>query len=232
MSLLSAQRQFALVDQSNSDEDIVARVVAGDIASFEILMRRHNTRLYRIGRAILRNEADAEDLMQEAYIRAYQNLSKFEGRAKFSTWLSRIAVNEALARKRSLARREEIEPMVDPQSERAKNFPERGASPEQQASAGEMRGLLEEAIDSLPEQYRTVIMLRDIQEMETTETAEALDISEQNVKTRLHRARALLRKRLYLRAGEQKAEAYPFHAVRCDRVVASVFAVIWPDRKL
>ena len=122
--------------------------------------------------------------------------------------------------------------MVDPQSQRAKNFRLQAASPEQQVSAGEMRGLLEEAINSLPEQYRTVIMLRDIQEMETAETAEALDITEQNVKTRLHRARALLRKRLYMRAGEQKAEAYPFHAVRCDRVVANVFAIIWPDRKM
>jgi RNA polymerase sigma-70 factor, ECF subfamily len=229
---MSAQVMATPAVEANSDEDIVARVVAGDIGSFEILMRRHNQRLYRIGRAILRNDADAEDLMQESYIRAYQNLSKFEGRAKFSTWLSRIAVNEALARKRSLARREEIEPMVDPQSDRAKNFPLRAASPEQQVSTNEMRGLLEDAIDSLPDQYRTVIMLRDIQEMETAETAEALDITEQNVKTRLHRARALLRKRLYLRAGEQKAEAYPFHAVRCDRVVKNVFAVIWPDRKL
>ncbi len=229
---MSAQSMVAPAMESNTDEDIVARVVAGDIASFEVLMRRHNQRLYRIGRAILRNDADAEDLMQESYIRAYQNLSKFEGRAKFSTWLSRIAVNEALARKRSLARREEIEPMVDPQSDRAKNFPERSASPEQQVSAKEMRGLLEDAIDSLPDQYRTVIMLRDIQEMETAETAETLDITEQNVKTRLHRARALLRKRLYMRAGEQKAEAYPFHAVRCDRVVNNVFAVIWPERKL
>lgn len=229
---MSSQSMVTPAAEANTDEDIVARVLAGDVASFEILMRRHNQRLYRIGRAILRNDADAEDLMQEAYIRAYQNLSKFEGRAKFSTWLSRIAVNEALARKRSLSRREEIEPMVDPQSERAKNFPERSASPEQQVSANELRGLLEEAIDSLPDPYRTVIMLRDIQEMETAETAEALDITEQNVKTRLHRARALLRKRLYMRAGEQRIEAYPFHAVRCDRVVKNVFAVILPFRKM
>src|SRR5256885_9630855 len=92
-----------------SDEDIVTRVLAGDLASFEILMRRHNQRLYRIGRAILRNDAEAEDVMQDAYVRAYEHLNQFAGRAKFSTWLSRIAVNEALARRKHFGREEALE---------------------------------------------------------------------------------------------------------------------------
>lgn len=223
---MRAQTAVQAPETSQTDEQVVARVIAGDVASFEILMRRHNTRLYRIGRAILKNDADAEDLMQETYIRAYRNLSRFEGRSKFSTWLSRIAVNEAIARKRSTERREEIEPMIDPQSDRAKDFQSRVPSPEQQASSREVQSLLETAIDSLPDIYRTVLMMRDIQDMETAETAEVLDISEQNVKTRLHRARALLRRRLYAQAGSRKQEAYPFMAVRCDRVVANVFARI------
>src|SRR5438270_11930212 len=98
--------------ESLSDEEIVTQVLAGDLAGFEILMRRHNQRLYRIGRAILRNDAEAEDVMQDAYVRAYEHLAQFAGRAKFSTWLSRIAVNESLARKRHLAKHEELEPQM------------------------------------------------------------------------------------------------------------------------
>src|SRR5882672_1811843 len=95
-----------------TDEEVVARVLAGDVRSFEILMRRHNQRLYRIGRAILRNDAEAEDVMQDAYVRAYEHLAQFAGRAKFSTWLSRIAVNESLSRRRRLAKHEELEPQM------------------------------------------------------------------------------------------------------------------------
>lgn len=206
-----------------SDEEVVSRVLAGDVASFEILMRRHNQRLYRIGRAILKNDAEAEDVMQDAYVRAYEHLGQFAGRAKFSTWLSRIAVNEALARRKSFGKEEALETMGEEQERSEERFAASGRNPEQQAGDAEMRGLLEGAISSLPDIYRAVIMLRDVEEMDTTETAMALELSEENVKTRLHRARAMLRKKLYARAGEHASEVFAFHAVRCDRVVKNVF---------
>ena len=228
----------ASMSASLSDEEVVARVLSGDVAGFEILMRRHNQRLYRIGRAILRNDAEAEDVMQDAYVRAYEHLSQFQGKAKFSTWLSRIAVNEALARRKSFAREEALEPMADEKQDSARwsatrvseRFQSAGRSPEHQASDSELRGILESAITSLPDDYRTVIMLRDVEEMDTAETAAALDISEENVKTRLHRARAMLRKKLYLRVGGEKAAAFAFHAVRCDRVVKNVMERIAAKR--
>ncbi|MCU1309676.1 MAG: polymerase sigma-54 factor RpoN [Candidatus Angelobacter sp.] len=220
-----------------SDEEVVARVLAGDVASFEILMRRHNQRLYRIGRAILRNDAEAEDVMQDAYVRAYEHLAQFAGRAKFSTWLSRIAVNESLARRRHLARHEELEPQMknkenmnasDENGHRTERFAASAPNPEEQASSSELQRLLEVAIEALPDDFRAVLVMRDVEEMDTAEAAAALDISEENVKVRLHRARALLRKKLYvtLNAGSRHKEAFPFHAVRCDRVVKKVFTRI------
>jgi len=206
-----------------SDEEIVARVVEGDTALFELLMRRHNQRIYRVARAILRDDCEAEDVMQDTYVRAYQHLSQFEGRAKFTTWLTRIAVHESLARAERRGRFESYLPDDtnfdgDPMA----YVPSKDRTPEQQASNRELGDLLEQAILSLPETYRTVIIMRDIEEMTTAETAEALDITEENVKVRLHRARTLLRDELYSRAGASSSEAFAFHAVRCDRVVNAV----------
>ncbi len=204
-----------------TDEQVVARVLAGDTALFEIIMRRYNQRLYRVARAILRDDAEAEDVMQDAYVRAFQHLGQFAGRAKFSTWLTRIAVNEALARARRRGRFDELEDLVESHGDSmmASSAP----SPEQQASVGELKGLLEAAVLSLPEHYRAVLMMRDIEEMSTAEVAACLELSEENVKVRLHRARALLRKELYARAGEGASAAFPFPATRCDRVVQAVF---------
>jgi RNA polymerase sigma-70 factor (ECF subfamily) len=222
-----AAAQQPVLNNALSDEEVVARVLDGDLPSFEILMRRHNQRLYRIGRAILRNDAEAEDVMQDAYVRAYEHLSQFAGRAKFSTWLSRIAVNEALARKRRLRAHGELEPsnMTDEHGYELKmeHISTSTPNPEQQAATSEMKGLLEAAIEDLPDDYRSVLVLRDVEEMDTNETATALDISEENVKVRLHRARALLRKKMFARVGAQRKEAFLFHAVRCDRVVKNVF---------
>jgi RNA polymerase sigma-70 factor, ECF subfamily len=206
-----------------SDEEIVARVVEGDTALFELLMRRHNQRIYRVARAILRDDGEAEDVMQDTYVRAYQHLSQFEGRAKFTTWLTRIAVHESLARVERRGRFESYLPDDtnfdgDPMA----YVPSKDRTPEQQASNRELGDLLEQTILALPETYRTVIIMRDIEEMTTAETAEALDITEENVKVRLHRARTLLRDELYSRAGASSSEAFAFHAVRCDRVVNAV----------
>jgi RNA polymerase sigma-70 factor, ECF subfamily len=208
------------------DEEIVSRVLAGDTALFEIIMRRHNQLLYRVTQGILRNDSEAEDVMQEAYVRAYEHLDQFAGRAPFRTWLTRIAVHEALARA-ARGKRFAVPGPAQPSAGDVMDLfasPER--SPEQQASDSELRVLLERAIAGLPDLYRCVFMLRDVEQMSIVEVAEALDLSENVVKIRLHRARRALRKAIYARAGGQLTGAFPFHASRCDRVVASVLARI------
>ncbi len=205
-----------------TDEEVVSRVLAGDSAMFEVLMRRHNQRLYRVARSILRNDGEAEDVMQDAYVRAYEHLDQFAGRAKFSTWLTRIAVHEALARDRRSKRYEEPE-TTEHGGDPMDNFASLAPSPEQHASNLEVRRLLEDAIAKLPDSYRTVFMLRDVEEMSTADTADVLEISEENVKIRLHRARVLLRRSLYAQAGSERNQAFHFDAVRCDRVVKNVF---------
>jgi RNA polymerase sigma-70 factor, ECF subfamily len=213
----------AALQEPLSDEEVVVRVLAGQTALFEIVMRRHNQRLYRVARAILRNDGEAEDVMQDAYVRAYEHIAQFAGRAKFSTWLTRIAVHEALARQQRGNRYQELEPMSKRNGDPMNSLVSSEPNPEQQASNSEIRMLLEEAVEKLPDAYRTIFMLRDVEEMSTTDAAEVLEISEENVKVRLHRARALLRKDLYHRVGTERKEVFNFHALRCDRVVKNVF---------
>ena len=204
------------------DEEVVARVLAGETALFEILMRRYNQRLYRVARVILREDGEAEDVMQDAYVRAYEHLNQFAGKAAFSTWLTRIAIHEALARKRRRGRMEELDALPttgDVMSILKSSAP----TPETGAAQAEMRQILEQAIERLPETYRTVVVLREVEEMSVAETAESLGVTDAVVKTRLHRAHAMLRKELYQRARGGAAEIYQFHAVRCDRVVKNVF---------
>ena len=206
-----------------SDEEVVARVLGGETNLFEIVMRRYNQRLYRVARAILRNDSEVEDVMQDAYVRAYEHLGQFAGRAKFSTWLTRIAVHEALMRRRRGNRYQELQPMSEREKDPMEAFPSMALNPEQQASTSQIRGLLEEAVEQLPDAYRAVFILRDVEEMNTIETAAVLNLTEENVKVRLHRARALLRKSLFAKAGMERKEAFSFHATRCDRVVKNVF---------
>jgi RNA polymerase sigma-70 factor, ECF subfamily len=206
-----------------SDEEVVVRVLAGETAMFEIVMRRHNQRIYRVARAILRNDGEAEDVMQDAYVRAYEHLHQFAGRAKFSTWLTRIAVHEALARQRRSKRYEEVGPTSEREGDPMDRFASLTPNPEQQMSNSELRRLLEQAVEKLPDAYRAVFMLREVEDMSTTDAAYALEITEENVKVRLHRARALLRKSLFAVAGTESREAFNFNAVRCGRVVKNVF---------
>jgi RNA polymerase sigma-70 factor, ECF subfamily len=173
-------------------------------------------------RRVLKRAKDV-DVMRDAYVRAFEHLAQFAGRAKFSTWLTRIAVHEALARQRRGNRNQELEPMSERNGDPMDRPPTLEPNPEQQASNSEIRRLLEEAVEKLPDAYRTIFMLRDVEEMSTTDTANILEISEENVKVRLHRARALLREGLYARAGIERKEAFNFHAVRCDRIVKNVF---------
>lgn len=206
-----------------TDEEIVDRIRAGETALYEIIMRRYNQRLYRVARGILRDDHEAEDVMQDAYVRAYQHLEQFARRAPFSTWLTRIAVHEALARVRKRNRMESID---DEEAEGAlvMNLAEPSADPERSASTSELGHLLEEALLTLPDPLRVVVMLRDVEELNTEETAEALEISEDNVKIRLHRGRAMMRGWLFERVGARAKDAFPFMGARCDRVVRNVLA--------
>lgn len=206
-----------------TDEEVVDRVLAGDTALYEIIMRRYNQRLYRVARAILRDDSEAEDVMQDAYVRAYQHLCQFARRAPFSTWLTRIAVNEALARLRQRNRTHRIDD-GEHEGEFVMNLAEPSLDPEQTASKAELGHLLEEALLALPEPFRAVMMLRDVEELSTSEAAEILEISDENVKIRLHRGRTMVRAWLFERVGAKTKEAFPFMGTRCDRVVHNVFA--------
>jgi RNA polymerase sigma-70 factor, ECF subfamily len=214
--------------ESWTDQEVVDRVRAGDTALYEIIMRRYNQRLYRVTYAILRDGAEAEDVIQDAYVRAYQHLDQFAGYAPFSTWLTRIAVHEALRRLQLRKRSQQFEEVEHDEesfmSVSETTVPETSPDPEQRASNAELGQLLEQAVLDLPEQYRTVIMLRDVEELSTAETAAALDLTEQNVKVRLHRGRSMMRDRLFARVGASGKNAFPFMGIRCDRVVSGVFA--------
>ncbi|MBV9086032.1 MAG: RNA polymerase sigma factor [Acidobacteriaceae bacterium] len=213
-----------LTETELSDEQVVERVLAGDTALFEIIMRRYNQRLYRVALAITRNDGEAEDIMQETYVRAYQHLRQFAGRAAFSTWLTRIAVHESIARRDHRLRfLEQGDSASNSEGDLMDHIPSEHPSPEERASSAEAARLLEQSVQSLPEIYRTIFVMRGLEEMSTAETAELLELSEENVKTRLHRARAMLRRNLYERAGATSTAAFQFHATRCNRVVKAVF---------
>jgi RNA polymerase sigma-70 factor (ECF subfamily) len=207
-----------------SDEQVVGQVLAGQTALFEVLMRRHNERIYRAARAILRDDREAEDVMQQAYVNAYAHLRQFDGRAAFATWLTRIAVHESLARVRRRGRYERLDADAPPADTpmTSTSIPD----PERQAIARELAGFVESAIDRLPDRAREVFVLREVQGLDTAETAESLGISEDAVKTRLSRAKAALRRDLFVRAGVAAPSAFTFHLSRCDRIVAAVFARI------
>jgi RNA polymerase sigma-70 factor (ECF subfamily) len=207
------------------DEQVVARVLAGQTALFEILMRRHNERLYRAARAILKDESEAEDVMQQAYVNAYSHLRQFDGRSKFATWLTRIAIHEALAR----ARRRGRYISMDLDADSPVTFlhpPAPTPDPERQAFARELGGIMESAIDRLPDGLREVFVLRQVEGMNTADVAAVLSVSDAVVKTRLSRARGALRRDLYEHAGIAAANAFPFLRPRCDRVVSAVLARI------
>jgi len=207
-----------------TDEDVVRQVLDGNTAMFERLMRRYNERVYRAARAIVRDDSEAEDVMQQAYVNAFTHLGQFNGTARFSTWLLKIAINESLARVR---RRSRYEPFDD-EDATVESFVSRNPSenPERQAFNGELRALLEWAIDTLPDGMREVFVLRDVEGMSTSEVAASLDVSDDVVKTRLSRGRAALRQALLTRTGASAPEAFRFERPRCDRVVAAVLARI------
>ncbi|HEX5107381.1 MAG TPA: RNA polymerase sigma factor [Vicinamibacterales bacterium] len=217
-----------------SDSEVVARVRAGDAPLFEILMRRHNQRIYRTVRAVLRDEDEVEDVMQQAYINAYLHLDQFEERSQFSTWLTRIALNEAFRRRRNMQRFQSPEAVASDADADRGDFMETIASaqpdPERQTYGRELSRVLEDAVDALPDTYRTVFMLRDVEGLSTSETGASLGIGDEAVKTRLHRARALIRREVTTRIGGSAGGAFQFHAPRCDRVVFAVLEKIGGNR--
>jgi RNA polymerase sigma-70 factor (ECF subfamily) len=204
-----------------SDEELVERVRQGDRLAFELLMRRNNRRVYRAVRAVLRDGADVEEVMQQTYTLAFSHLDQFQGNARWSTWVCRIAFNEALARVRQRGRFVSIDASeaAAPETWRAT-----APDPERQVRARELGRLVEETIDGLPDIYRGVLIFREIEGLTTLETAAILDVEENVVKTRLHRARALLRDGIERRIGQQVDDAYAFEARRCDRVVTAVLS--------
>lgn len=210
-----------------TDEALVERARRKDADAFELLMRRHNQRVYRVVRSLLNDAAEIEDVMQQAYVSAFLHLDQFEGTALWSTWLCRIAINEALGRLRLRGRFVTLdnvseETMADISRTRPVDDPERAAA------GRELGGLVERAIEHLPATYRAVVIMREVEGMTTAETAAVLGVDEQVVKTRLHRARTALRAAIEAQVGGQLKAAFAFGNERCDRVVASVLERLKP----
>lgn len=200
------------------------------MSGYELLMRRYNRLLYRVARSILHDDAEAEDVMQDAYVRAYQHLGSFEGRAKFATWLTRIAVHEALARARKHSRYQAHDFSEEHIGDAMKPLASTERTPEQLTYDREVADVLEKAILALSEEHRLVFMLSDVEGMSTEETAESLNLTQENVKVGLHRARATLRKQLYAAVGGTASRCFQLHAARCDRVVKHVFEALGLSR--
>jgi RNA polymerase sigma-70 factor (ECF subfamily) len=204
-----------------SDADLAHRIGDGDEAAFVLLMRRHNRLLYRTARSILRDDAEAEDALQDSYLQAYRAIGQFRGDARLATWLTRIVINESIARSRKTARRAEVTPLDDYPLE-ATMEPGAPDSPESGAMRAETRRLLEKSIDALPEVFRTVFVLRALEEMNGEEVAACLDIPEATVRSRFFRARSMLRAALARDADMALEQAFSFDGARCDRIVARV----------
>lgn len=204
----------------------MARVRSGDTAFYEVLMRRYNQRLFRIARAILRDADEAEDVVQDTYVKAYASLDQFAGRARFSTWLAKITAYEFAARLRKRKRFQETPPSSDRENQSMGSVESSDPNPEQQALRHEALSFLEQAVDALPAMYRRVFVLREVENMSTDETADCLNLTEETVKIRLLRARHMLRNELYTRVGATGSQAFQFMGTRCDRVVHRVFDLL------
>jgi RNA polymerase sigma-70 factor, ECF subfamily len=217
-----APSTFEPADANDTDEALVSRARARDGAAFELLMRRHNQRVYRVVRSILRDSDEIEDVIQQAYLQAFLHLDQFSGAARWSTWVCRIAINEALARVRGRGRFVSIDAATEEDMTDFERVP--AGDPERVAAGRELGHMVEQAIDGLPEIYRAVLMMREVEGMSTNEAAAVLQVEPEVIKTRLHRARASLRTSIESRVGDQMKNAFTFGNERCDRVVAAVLA--------
>jgi RNA polymerase sigma-70 factor (ECF subfamily) len=215
------------------DQDLVARVVAGRAEAFRAIIQRYNRRLYRVARGVVRDDAEAEDVLQEAYVRAFAALPRFRAESTLSTWLTRIVMNEAIGRLRLKRREGELETAAENGDLRVIMFPGVTASPDPEAAAAraQVRRLLEQAVDDLPEPFRLVFVMRDIEDLSTEETATSLAIRPETVKTRLHRARRLLREALDEKLSLALKDTFPFDGARCTRIADRVMARVAPPRR-
>jgi RNA polymerase sigma-70 factor, ECF subfamily len=208
------------------DAALVRRIVEGDAAAFELVMRRHNRRLFRLARATLRDDAEAEDALQEAYLAAHRALPGFRGDASLATWLSRLVTNECLDRLRKRARRDNIFPIGSLEAENDMEFAmtesQASASPDQMLLRAQVRSLLERKLDALPASFRCVFVLRAVEELSVEETAQSLGIAEATVRSRHFRARSLLRESLAQEIDLAERDLYEFGGEHCNRVVATV----------
>jgi len=206
---------------------IIERLRAGDTQAFEEIMRTHNQRLFRIARGIVRNAHDAEDVVQEAYIQAFTKIESFQGTGDIGAWLARITANQALSKLRQKTRTGKVIKAMSDENGGGMMAPGEGGvdtspSPEKMAALSQIRDLIEFEVDRLPDGFREVFVMRAVEEMSVAETAEALDIPEQTVKSRLHRARAMMQKSLKSQLSVAALKAFPFGGQRCNRIVASV----------
>ncbi len=207
------------------DMDLVRRVQGRDAGAFRVIMRAHNQRLYRIARAVVCNDGEAEDVVQEAYVRAFTHLDGFRGDSSLSTWLSRIVINEALGRLRKSRRRAETAlPLEQADEARIIPFPLNSSNddPERTMAQRQILRLVEKATDNLPDIYRAVFVARVIEGLSIEETAEVIGIRPETVKTRLHRARVLVRRELDEQIGPVLLDAFPFAGRRCERLATAV----------
>jgi len=211
----------AIPDAAIADADVVARVLAGDTALFELLMRRYNRLLFRLARGIVRDDDEARDVVQAAYVRAYYHLDQFRGPAGFKAWLARIAVNEALGRVRRAPE------SVDAEEKHVLGLPDLATiEPENAASSRDLLRILQAAIDRLPEEFRQVFMLRGVEQLSIAETAELLEIKPATVKTRFHRARRMLQELLHRKLDDIARDTFPLGGQSCDAIVGTVLARI------
>ena len=220
----------ASISHAESDAGLAARCRDGDRAAMRVLMKRHNRALYRTARAILRDDAEAEDAVQEAWLRAFKSLDTFREESALATWLIRIAANEALMKRRKAVRRAEIFPIdaaaIDETAVEEATMPEDG--PERSALRGEILRFLEGRIDALPDMYRSVFMLRAVEELSVEETAQVLGMPEATVRTRYFRARALMRASISGHLDHALEEVFGFDGERCDRIAERVIAALPP----
>ncbi len=208
---------------TKSDAHVIASVLGGREANFEILMRRHNERVYRTARAILRDEHDVEDVMQQAWVSAYKGLPNFQGNATFATWLTRITVNEALTRRRQRLRQDRQTSQDPAWIEDRTNVAAPVSDP---LGTSELQSIVMAAVERLPAPLRIVFVLRAIQGLDSRETAKSLGIANTLARVRYHRARAKLRKALTSRADAELAQTFRFYIPRCDKVVGGVLATL------
>jgi RNA polymerase sigma-70 factor (ECF subfamily) len=221
--MMQAKKTKVVVQNGRSDNELLRLAREGNAAAFRTLVRRHDRHLYRIARSVLLDNHEAEDVVQESFVRAFKRLVEFRGHASVTTWLTRITLNEALQRRRRRRPTLELDSLQEQESTNTQVRPSPlvapDPDPERRTAQHQIRRLLERTIDKLPDSLRTVFVMRDVEELSTAETAVLLGIRQATVKTRLHRARRMLRDLLGEQIGANLKDVFPFEKPRCDRLV-------------